>query len=145
MYNFILTLNTLQKGKAMALPSNRDDEYFISLRIFCPTNIRFIRYHRRFCGKPEEAVRSSFVEQLFSKLLKNFEKTQVLWSDFNKFLYPQVSNHIGQWNYHETIIRTFYIVWYPVFHQFFTKIDLLPILKKNPNYLILLLLYNFQL
>ena len=33
---------------------------------------------------------------------------------------------------------------YPVFHQFFTKIDLLQISKKKPNCLILFLLSNVQ-
>ena len=33
---------------------------------------------------------------------------------------------------------------YPVFHQFFTKIDLLQISKKKPNYFILFLLSNVQ-
>ena len=33
---------------------------------------------------------------------------------------------------------------YPVFHQFFTKIDLLQILKKKPNCLNLFLLHNVQ-
>ena len=33
---------------------------------------------------------------------------------------------------------------YPVFHEFFTKIDLLQISKKKPNFLILFLLSNVQ-
>ena len=67
----------------MALPS---DKKFTGSSIFYPTNIHFIRYHQLFCGKLEAAVHSSFVEQPFSRLLKIFKKTQVVGSDFSKFL-----------------------------------------------------------
>ena len=71
----------------MAPPSDKNSKQFTGLRIFCPTKIRFIRYHQRFCGKLESAIHSCFVEgKLFSKLLKIFKKTQVAGSDFNKFL-----------------------------------------------------------
>ena len=45
----------------------------------------------------------------------------------------------------KTLMKSFHNKKYPVFHQFFTEIDLLQISKKKPNYLILLfLLSNFQ-
>ena len=42
-----------------------------------------------------------------------------------------------------SVLKFFIIIKkYPVFHQFFTKIGLLPVSKKKPNYLILFLLSN---
>ena len=46
-----------------------------------------------------------------------------------------------------SVLKSFHNKKHPVFHQFFTKIkiDLLPISKKKPNYLIFILLSNIQL
>ena len=77
-YAFFLVLNTFQDRKFMALPSEKNEEYFTDSRIFCPTKICFISYHRLFCGKPKE--------KLFSKLLKIFRKISVVGFGFVKFL-----------------------------------------------------------
>ena len=88
LYTFILTLNAI---KFMALPSNKNDKQFSGSLIFGPEKIRVIRY-QLFRGKLEAAVHICFVEQLFLKLLKIFKKkkkkTQLMGSDFNKFLQP---------------------------------------------------------
>ena len=75
-----------QSRRFTALPSDKNNEQCIGSHIFCPTKTRFITYYQLFCGKLEAAVHSCFVEQLFSKLLKIFKKSQVVGSDFSKFL-----------------------------------------------------------
>ena len=85
LYTFILALNAI---KFMALPSNKNDKQFSGSLIFGPEKIRVIRY-QLFRGKLEAAVHICFVEQLFLKLLKIFKKkTQLMGSDFSKFLQP---------------------------------------------------------
>ena len=76
-YAFFLVLKTFQDRKFMALPSEKNEEYFTDSRIFCPTKICFISYHRLFCGKPKE--------KLFSKLLKIFRKISVVGFGFVNF------------------------------------------------------------
>ena len=79
----------------MVLPSDKNNEQCIGSQIFCPTKTRFITYYQLFCGKLEAAVHSCFVEQLFSKLLKIFKKSQVVGSDFSKFLQSAAIVKIG--------------------------------------------------
>ena len=57
---------------------DRNDKYFTVSRTFCLTKIRFIMYHRLFCGKLKE--------KLFSRLLTIFRKTYIVGSGFTKFL-----------------------------------------------------------
>ena len=77
-YTFFLVVNTFQVRKFMALPSDKNEEYFTVSRIFCPTKICFISYHQLFCGKSKE--------KLFSKLLKIFRKISVVGFGFVKVL-----------------------------------------------------------
>ena len=80
------TCALFQRRKFTALPSDKNNEQCIGSHIFCRTKTRFITYYQLLCGKLEEVVHSCFVEQLFSKLLKIFKKSQVVGSDFSKFL-----------------------------------------------------------
>ena len=108
---------------------------------------------RRLIQDKNEAYKRFKISNNNSKYFENFQSLQNLlgvlseaskqryYSRFSKKLMEPCTSPKTYWS----VLKSFHNnKKYPVFHQFFTKIDLLPISKKKPNCLILFLLSNIQ-